>query len=329
MKPKQILSCMFLLLASITAHAYGVVIDGIRYELSLSDWNATVTGYGENFSSGDVVIPETVQYKVSGYGIKTFNVTSIGDGAFSWCSELTSVTIPNSVTSIGSDAFQYCEGLTSVVIPNSVTNISDYVFSECRSLTSISVSQGNAKYDSRDNCNAIIETSTNKLIVGCKNTTIPNDITCIGKGAFDGCTGLTTLVIPASVTSIGEDAFIGCSGLTSISIPNSVTTIDYYAFGQSGLTSITIPNSVTSIGEGAFYDCNDLKSVTIGNGVTSIGQDAFCCNSLIDVKCMANTPKFTYAWIDNEGFLITVPDEGVQAYKSAWPNYANNTCWRN
>ena len=113
------------------------------------------------------------------------------------------------------------------------------MFSGCTGLTSIKVESGNTIYDSRDNCNAIIETATNKLIRGCKNTIIPN-----------------------SVTSIGDYAFYGCTGLTNITIPNSVTTIEYSAFsGCTGLTSVTIPNSLITIRVGAFYGCTALKSV--------------------------------------------------------------------
>ena len=169
------------------------------------------------------------------------SVTSIGDDAFSCCTGLTSVVIPNSVTSIGEWAFLECSSLTSVEIGNSVTSIGDYAFDGCSSLTSIAVAEGNPTYDSRDNCNAIIETQTNTLIAGCSKTTIPNSVTSIGYYAFSYCSSLTSVVIPNSVTSIGDYAFDGCSSLTSVEIPNSVTSIGSGPFdGCSSLTTATV-----------------------------------------------------------------------------------------
>ena len=149
------------------------------------------------------------------------SVTSIGNYAFGMCLILASVDIPNSVTSIGESAFMGCYSLTSVEIPGSVTSIGDRAFEGCSGLTSITVEKGNTKYDSRDNCNALIETSSNKLIQGCRNTVIPNSVSSIGNFAFYHCTGLTSITIPNSVTSIGNYAFISCSGLTSITFNGS------------------------------------------------------------------------------------------------------------
>ena len=210
------------------------------------------------------------------------SVTSIGANAFSQRSSLTSVTIPNSVTSIGSWAFDGCSSLTSITIPNSVTSISKYAFCYCSSLTSMVVEEGNTTYDSRDNCNAIIETATNTLIIGYQNTIIPNSVTSIGGYAFFECSSLTSITIPNSVTRIGDHAFDGCSSLASVTIPNSVTRIGAKAFSHcSSLTSVTIPNSVTSIGDRAFGYCDALTSMVVEEGNTTYDSRENC-NAIIE-----------------------------------------------
>ncbi len=165
--------------------------------------------------TGNVTIPDSV--------------TSIGDYAFRYCSNLTSVTIPDSVTSIGDSAFYLCASLTSVTIPGSVTSIGDYAFGWCSSLTSV---------------------------------TIPNSVTSIGDGAFADCFRLASMAIPGNVTSIGDSTFEDCYSLVSVAIPDSVTSIGGHSFQWCDhLTSVTIPSSVTSIGECAFDGCNSLKDV--------------------------------------------------------------------
>ena len=191
-------------------------------------------------------------------------VTSIGYDAFYGCDSLMSIEIPLSVTSIGDGAFDGCSSLTSIEIPGNVTNVGHWAFEVCSSLTSIKVADNNQIYDSRNDCNAIIETKTNTLIWGCKNTKIPKSITSIGDWAFAGCNNLTGIEIPGSVTSIGDVAFSGCSSLTSIEIPGSVTDIGGGAFNVcSSLTSINIPGSVTDIGRGAFAGCGSLTSIKV------------------------------------------------------------------
>ena len=213
------------------------------------------------------------------------SVTTIGDTAFYYCDSLTSITLPDSLTYIGGSAFGNCSKLTQITIPESVTYIGSGAFSGCGALTSIVVDSGNTSYDSRDNCNAIIETSTNRLLTGCKNTVIPSTVTSIGYGVFKGCTGLTSITIPNLVTTIGSSAFQGCTGLTSIVLPDSITTIDEHTFEDcSALTSINIPESVTMIGNNAFEDCHSLTSITIPNSVTTIGRYAFYyCTKLVEI----------------------------------------------
>ena len=267
------------------------------------------------------------------------SVTSIGAGAFEDCKNLPSITIPNSVTSIGEHAFYGCTGLTSITIPSSVTSIKASVFYGCTNLTSIKVGSGNTKYDSRDNCNAIIETATNTIIRGCKNTEIPNSVTSIGEYAFRE-SGLYSFTIPNSVTSIEEYAFQK-SGLTSITISNSVTEIKKGVFHDCpSLTSITIPNSVTSIGESAFNGCTGLTSITIPSSVTSIGGNAFMwCTNIRQVTCLATIPPkisldrafFTlgfYEQIDYEPCTLLVPCESVEDYKKAydWDRFNSIEC---
>ena len=167
------------------------------------------------------------------------SVTTIGDYAFFLCSSITSVTIPSSVTSIGEGAFRDCINLTSFTIPSSVKSIGECVLAWCPSLTSIIVDENNDVYDSRENCNAIIETASNTLIAGCVNTVIPNNVTAIGNKVFWGFSNLTSFTIPNSVKKIGFYAFCYCTNLASVIIGNGVTTIEDGAFGAcNNLTNV-------------------------------------------------------------------------------------------
>ena len=316
--------------------AHDFEVGGIYYSITSSTAPYTVEVTYVNYNYDTVTIPSSVHYDGKTYIVTCIGqyaftyrsglthidipnrVTRIGDGAFSGCSGLTSVTIPNSVTTIGICAFSGCSGLNALTIPSSISDIGQSAFSGCSGLSSIKVDESNPKYDSRNNCNAIIEKVSNSLITGCKNTTIPNNVTSIGDGAFSGCTGLTSIFIPNSVTSIGYYVFEGCSGLTSLTvesgnkkydsrencnaiietesntlvrgcrntiIPDNIKIIDNYAFdGCYDLNFVTIPNGVTSIGGYAFNGCTGLTSINIPNSVTVIGGEAFSgCTGLASV----------------------------------------------
>ena len=168
-------------------------------------------------------------------------ITQIGPKAFYGCDKLTSLTIPNSVTSIEEGAFENCGNLTSLTIPYSVTSIGEGAFSGCSGLTSIEVDKNNFIYDSRDKCNAIIETATNTLIAGCSKTVIPNSISSIGNYAFRGFNGLTSIVIPNTVISIGKCAFADCPYIKDLyCYTEKVPTTDYETFMNASIKSATL-----------------------------------------------------------------------------------------
>ena len=285
-----------ILIAEFALTQSGQCGDNLYWELI--DDTLHITGSGEMYD----YISDTAPWKRS---IKALcigeSVTSIGWGAFSGCSSLTSVTIPNSVTSIGSDAFYNCSSLTSVTIPNSVTSIGSWAFQYCSSLTSVTIPEsvtsigdyafyGCYSLPVEDNlryADTYLVEAVDKTLSTCS---IKEGTKWIGSDAFDGCSSLTSVTIPNSVTSIGDEAFKGCSSLTSVTIPESVTSIGDEAFkGCSSLTSVTIPESVTSIGYNAFQGCSSLTSVTIPESVTSIGDNAFQgCSSLTSVTINSN-----------------------------------------
>lgn len=209
------------------------------------------------------VIPDTYQ----GLPVK-----SIGDGAFSDCSFLKSVTVPDSVTSIGDEAFRDCHSLASVNIPDGVTSIGKNAFKNCNFITSVTIPEG-------------IESISDGAFAGCDSltsVTIPDSVTSISAEAFKRCTSLTSIDIPDSVTSIGDNAFSECTSLANVNIPDGVTSISNELFCDcTSLVSIVIHYGVTSIGNSAFSGCTGLTNVTIPNSVTSIGAGAFSgCDSL-------------------------------------------------
>lgn len=235
------------------------------------------------------------------YHRKIYSVTSIRNYALQRCNSIKSVIIPNSVISIGECAFDECENLTSVNIPSSVTSIGEKAFSECEHLVSITVDKENHVYDSRENCNAIIETASNTLVAGCSKSVIPSSVTAIGDFAFFNCRGLEFITIPNSITTIGNRAFMGCERLATINIPNSVTSIDEWAFfGCENLKSVNIPNSVHYIGDRAFSRCNNLTTVTVDLN-NSVYDSRNNCNAIIE--------RFSNKLV--EGFSSTVIPNSV------------------
>ena len=292
---------VFAILLPMGASAYDAEIGGICYNFSGDEATVTYRDNSGNSYSGATVIPESVTY--SG---KAYRVTSIGNSAFSNCTGLTAITIPESVTNIDLWAFSGCSVITSITIPHGVTNINPHVFQNCTSLTSI---------------------------------TIPSSVISIGIGAFYGCTSLTSIAIPNDVTSIGNITFQGCRSLTSIIIPEGLTKIGYGTFLDcSSLTSVIIPKGVTSIGGAAFSGCSSLTLVSIPNGVTNIDNGAFeGCSSLTDVYCYAAEPPGVRSMFEDEvwdGYpfnqyyikehtTLHVPASSMEKYRTAlrWSDF--------
>ena len=295
------------------------IIDGIRY--GIKDNEATVTEQSKNITTANIpsiITYNGIPYPVTSLGDDAFNgcssltsieipnsVINIGEHAISSCDNLTSIEIPNSVTSIGLGAFSRCNSLTSITIPDSVTSIANGAFYGCSSLTSITVNINNVKYKSEGNC--LIEKSTNTLMLGCKNSVIPNYVTSIGFYAFNGCKSLTSIEIPNSVTSIGRDAFYACSSLTSIVIPDSVTSIGGWAFAHcSSLTSVTIGNGVTMIDTRAFYSCSSLTRITFEDTSTWYRTDSY-------LNCLDKTGGTSTS--------VTSPSSNVTYFTSTYKDY--------
>ena len=203
-------------------------------------------------TDGQVVLPDNTgafganflsnEYN-DGKGVLRFDgpVTKVGEGAFLNCGTLREAILPKTVTAIGDGAFLNAAGLERVHIPKLVSSIGVQVFQKASSIARITVDPENVTYDSREDCNAIIHTATNTLVVGCKNSFIPNNIKRIGDYAFVFCADLTEITIPESVETIGISAFNYCENLTSVSIPSSVTSLGAYAFNScTSLSGVTI-----------------------------------------------------------------------------------------
>ena len=247
---KKLFTLLLLTILPVFAMAEGgspVVIDGISYKFAENVLEAEVVSNESSKYTGDVIIPSSVLYEG-----KEYVVTSIGKLAFSGCSALLSLKIPSSVKNI---EYGICSG--------------------CDALTSLIVDDANSVYDSRNDCNAIMETSSNTLISGCKTTNIPYSVKNIGELSFSSLKELKTISIPNSVVFIGSAAFSD-SGLTSIEIPNSVTFLQDGVFSNcSSLNSVKLPDFLERIGDRAFFYCVALKTLEIPNSVRDIGYNAF------------------------------------------------------
>lgn len=311
---KKLLSlALVLTFINISATAQTFNYNGINYNIT-NDTNFKVE-VGDNVSyTGVANIPNTVIYNSQSY-----EVTNIGSGAFYYCTQLTSVTIPNSVTSIGSAAFYCCAALTFVTIPNSITSIGNRTFDSCTMLTSVTI----------PNSVTSIGNSTFEDCYSLSSVTIPNSVTTIGNYAFSS-SHLLSVTIPNSVTMIGIGTFQNCTSLTSATIPNSVITIGNGAFQNClSLTSLTIPNSVINIGSYVFSRCLGLTSVTIGNSVTNIGNGAFYnCSGLTTVNCYIQNPlsidSTVFQGVNQATCALNVNDSAaVLAYEATpvWTNF--------
>ncbi len=280
---KKQLLLMVMMLLPVLANA--VEVDGINYILyETATPTACVTDKDPAYA-GNVVIPRSVVYNG-----KTYYVTDIANWAFSNCPDLVSLSIPETVNEIGSCVVSYSSGLASIV-----------------------VHPENLVYDSRDNCNAIIETKTNKLIAGCNNTIIPSTVTEIGAYTFQDMDGLTSLEIPNGVTSIGSMAFNMCDGITTLAIPNSVKTIEGGAFSwMANLESVVIGSGVTQFVKGVFQDCHSLTSVTLLSMIPPTASST-------------NDPFYSYPNSSTRGQItLYVPKGSKAAYQADayWSTFA-------
>ena len=322
----MLLSLLLLSVDMFAAYSTVIVeVDGVWYEINKTTQTASVVKReGNTLSeyqitqegnySGDIVIAEEVPYEG-----ELYPVTKIGKYAMASSLEMTSVSIPSTITSIGEFAFATCLKLTEVTIPAGVKSVGGRAFRDCYRLKRIIVEEGNARYDSRDSCNAIIETATNKLTHGCVATTIPNSVTVIGNSAFFGCRTLGSIAIPENVESIGDSAFFECAALQSICIPQSVNSVGKAAFAMcTGMVSADL--ACQELGTSAFYGDSLLSNVILQEGVTTIGDHAIRGCKKLTALSLPNSLKTvkSYALSDNSLESITLPENLDDLYRGAF-----------
>lgn len=257
---------------------------------------------------GELSIPPAVEYENV-----TFTVTAIDASAFATCNRLTSVVVPGTVVEIGDQAFVRCDSLEVFRMGNGVARLERGILANCPRLQYLSVGAGNSVYDSREGCNAIIETATNTLLVGSMNTVIPSSVRVVGEKAFEGNVLLQHVVVPDSVTEVGNRAFAGCTNLESVVLPTALSTMGQQLFsGCVGLTTANLPETLTTVPVGTFEGCSALTSVAIPASVTVIGDMAFCsCAALSQVTLPAGLLTVgDHAFSDCRSLrTVVVPDQ--------------------
>lgn len=373
---KKIFTLMTFLVLGLSVHAITFTVDSICYQTASGGVNVIKesSGYDNYENLVNVVIPSVVSYNGHNYQVvriadQAFHyaqnlesieipntVTMIGASAFYNCSSLTSITIPNSVTSIGNSAFFSCANLRSVIIPSSVKTIGTNNFRECPELEEIWVDPDNTIFDSRDNCNALIKTSTNELLIGSNTSFVPATVESIADYAFSKHKRLKTMTIPPSVTSVGYQAFASCDSLEHISIEGSSTWLGVEAFANcyslndvqlsegiqkintscfmscSSLESIELPQSITEIDSCAFLYCYKLKSVHLSENIQRIGARAFMyCSGLTsiysDIQMPQNVPcgNRVFDGVDKSLCMLYVPEASISLYQaiSPWKDFIN------
>ncbi|MBR3710926.1 MAG: leucine-rich repeat domain-containing protein [Bacteroidales bacterium] len=246
--------------------------------------------------------------------------------------KLTNIVIPNTVTTLSGDAFSYCDKLESVQIPESVTTIEGNPFNNCEKIETVAVEEGNLVYFSENNC--VINQLTNTVVIGCKNSVIPEGVVAIGSFAFGQC-GLTHMPdIPSSVTSIGDHAFLSCNDPGSLVIPETVTDIAPEAFIYSRFSMVTLPQSMDTIPYRLFGMCQWMGEVTIPESVNYIDRLAFSwCTKLKKIYVYnpipptVNAEQAYYHSFDlvPRSATIYVPQGSLSAYQNApgWSEFAN------